>query len=52
MNVDHHLGYEKHAAEGKNTGNSRNGYSLKILKGNFGEVGIETPRDRNSTFEP
>ena len=33
-----HLGYEKHAVEGKNTGNSRNGYSFKSLKGNFGEV--------------
>jgi transposase-like protein len=47
-----HLGYEKHAVEGKNTGNSRNGYSCKSLKGNFGEVEISTPRDRNSTFEP
>jgi transposase-like protein len=24
--LDEHLGYEKHAIEGKNTGNSRNGY--------------------------
>lgn len=54
MNVemDDHLGYQKHAAEGKNSGNSRNGYTSKKLKGNFGEVDIETPRDRNSTFEP
>lgn len=46
-----HLGYQKHAVGGKNTGNSRNGYSSKSLKGNFGEVEINTPRDRNSTFE-
>ncbi len=54
MNVelDQHLGYEKHASEGKNSGNSRNGYSSKTLKGNFGEVDIKTPRDRDSTFEP
>jgi len=54
MNVemDDHLGYQKHALEGKNSGNSRNGYTSKKLKGNFGEVDIETPRDRNSTFEP
>jgi len=54
MNVEmeEHLGYEKHAYEGKNTGNSRNGHSQKILKGNFGEIEIKTPRDRNSTFEP
>ena len=50
--MDEHLGYEKHAIEGKNSGNSRNGYSPKKLKGNFGEVDIVTPRDRNSTFEP
>jgi len=38
MNVemDEHLGYEKHAIEGKNSGNNRNGYSQKTLKGDFG----------------
>src|SRR5690606_8091349 len=50
--MDEHLGYEKHASEGKHSGNSRNGYTPKTLKGNFGEVAINTPRDRNSTFEP
>lgn len=50
--LDEHLGYEKHAVDGKNSGNSRNGHSSKTLKGNFGEVEINTPRDRNSTFEP
>ena len=50
--MDDHLGYEKHANDGKNSGNSRNGYSQKTLKGNFGEVEIKTPRDRNATFEP
>lgn len=50
--MDEHLGYEKHAPEGKNSGNNRNGHSSKTLKGNFGEVEIATPRDRNSTFEP
>ena len=54
MNVemDEHLGYEKHAPQGKNSGNSRNGYSQKTLKGDFGEVDIKTPRDRNASFEP
>lgn len=46
------LGYEKHAAEGNNSGNSRNGVTRKKLKGDFGEVEIETPRDRNGEFEP
>ena len=47
-----HLGYEKHDPVGHKSGNSRNGKSRKKLKGEFGEVEIETPRDRNGTFEP
>ncbi|MCA1626876.1 MAG: IS256 family transposase [Acidobacteria bacterium] len=47
-----HLGYEKHEPKGKNSGNSRNGASKKTLKGDFGELPIEVPRDRNATFEP
>lgn len=50
--MDEHLGYEKHSPLGKNTGNSRNGFTSKTLKGNFGEVELTAPRDRNSTFEP
>jgi len=50
--LTHHLGYEPLAPEGKNSGNSRNGKSHKTLQGEFGELRIETPRDRNSTFEP
>jgi putative transposase len=52
VELTEHLGYEKHAVEGKNGGNSRNGHSAKTLKGSFGEVQIITPRDRQSTFEP
>jgi putative transposase len=47
-----HVGYEKHEAEGNNSGNSRNGKSAKTIKGTFGELVLETPRDRNGTFEP
>ena len=47
-----HLGYEKHDAAGDNSGNSRNGKSRKTLKGDFGELPLEVPRDRNSTFDP
>jgi putative transposase len=50
--LDHHLGYPKHAKEGQNSGNSRNGYSAKTLKGQHGEVTIDAPRDRNGEFEP
>ena len=47
-----HVGYEKHDPAGKNSGNSRNGSSRKTLKGTFGRLPIEVPRDRNGTFEP
>lgn len=47
-----HLGYEKNAVEGKNTGNSRNGKSHKTVVGDTGEMEIEVPRDRNGHFEP
>jgi len=50
--LDEHLGYEKHSPEGNNTGNSRNGLTHKTLKGELGEISINTPRDRNGTFEP
>jgi putative transposase len=47
-----HVGYEKHEATGNNSGNSRNGTSAKTIKGTFGAMPIEVPRDRNGTFEP
>lgn len=47
-----HLGYEKHATDGYGSGNSRNGSTRKKLKGDFGEMELETPRDRNGVFEP
>jgi putative transposase len=47
-----HVGYEKHEVAGNNSGNSRNGKSAKTIKGSFGELVLETPRDRNGTFEP
>jgi putative transposase len=47
-----HLGYEKHDSAGYNSGNSRNGKSGKKVKGEFGEIELETPRDREGTFEP
>jgi len=47
-----HLGYEKYSPEGHNSGNTRNGVSTKQLKGDFGEMQIEVPRDRQASFEP
>src|SRR5579871_598463 len=46
-----HLGYEKHDPAGHNSGNSRNGSSRKKLIGDFGELEVETPRDRNGSFQ-
>jgi transposase-like protein len=47
-----HLGYEKHSPEGDNSGNSRNGKTAKTVRSDYGDVRIETPRDRTGTFEP
>ena len=50
--ITDHLGYEKHDSAGHNSGNSRNGATTKTLKGDFGELPLETPRDRNGSYEP
>ncbi len=50
--MTHHLGYEKHSPAGNNSGNSRNGTTLKTIKGKRGQMEIEVPRDRNAEFEP
>lgn len=47
-----HLGYEKHAAEGRGSGNSRNGLTGKTVQTTAGPVDLEVPRDRNGTFDP
>lgn len=47
-----HLGFEKNAAEGKKSGNSRNGYTRKTVQTESGPVEIRVPRDRAGTFEP
>jgi len=50
--MSEHLGYDRHASSGKNSGNSRNGSYNKKLKGDFGQMDLSVPRDRNSTFDP
>ena len=50
--LTHHLGHDKHQPVGNSSGNTRNGFSRKKLKGEFGELPIEIPRDRHGTFEP
>jgi transposase-like protein len=48
--LDEHLGYDKH--EKTNASNSRNGYSSKILQTKDGQFELNTPRDRDGSFEP
>jgi putative transposase len=51
--MSEHLGYDKHAAEGRNRANSRNGRRAKtVVTDNAGPVEIAVPRDRDGTFEP
>jgi len=50
--MDEHIGYAKHAIEGNNSGNSRNGKISKTLQSSHGPVELQVPRDRNSEFEP
>ena len=46
------LGYAKHEMKNKRTTNSRNGYSKKTVRSEYGEVDIQIPRDREGEFEP
>jgi putative transposase len=50
--LDDHLGYSKHDPEGRDGGNSRNGYRGKTVLTDTGPVEISVPRDRDSSFEP
>jgi putative transposase len=47
-----HLGHGKNEPVANQAGNTRNGKSKKTLKGEFGELPIEVPRDRHGSFEP
>lgn len=46
-----HLGYERHAAHGRNSGNSRNGTRPRTVRTSAGETTLQLPRDRNSSFQ-
>lgn len=50
--LDDELGYEKYDTQNKDTDNSRNGYSKKTVRSEYGEVELDIPRDRNGDFEP
>ena len=50
--LSEHLGHDRHEAVANTSGNTRNGKSKKTLKGEFGELPIDIPRDRLGSFEP
>lgn len=45
------LGYERYDAQGRNSGNSRNGKRTKNLRSSSGDQVIKVPRDRNGTYQ-
>jgi transposase-like protein len=47
-----HLGYEKNAKSGDNSGNSRNGHTEKTVLFENQSTTIDVPRDCGGTFEP
>ncbi|MEU2930583.1 IS256 family transposase [Streptomyces sp. NPDC007251] len=50
--ITDHLGYEKHDAAGRGSGNSRNGSRAKTVLTDVGPVEVKVPRDTSGTFEP
>jgi transposase-like protein len=56
--MTHHLGYDKHSKSERNNldlidnNNYRNGHSTKRLITDDGEFSINSPRDRDGSFEP
>jgi putative transposase len=52
VELTEHLGYEPHLEPPGGAGNTRNGSTSKTLITDQGRVPIDTPRDRNGSFEP
>lgn len=50
--LDEELGYDKHDMKNKQTINSRNAFSSKTMRSDFGDVELQIPRDRDGDFEP
>lgn len=52
--LENHLDYSKYEhTKGKKQTNTRNGHCKpKTVKTEYGNIEVETPRDRNATFEP
>src|SRR6516225_6179576 len=52
VELTEHLGYEPHCEPEGGAGNTRNGRTPKTLITDQGRVPIDTPRDRDGSFEP
>ena len=52
VEIEHELGYAKNSVSEKNTSNSRNGYSKKTVRSEYGNINLDIPKDRNAEFEP
>lgn len=50
--ITDHLGYERHDAVGRGSGNSRNGSRAKTVLTDVGPVEVKVPRDTAGSFEP
>ena len=50
--MNEHLGHARHGAVANASGNVRNGQSAKTITGDFGEIEIAIPRDREASFTP
>lgn len=48
--LDNHLGYDEY--ERNDSSNARNGKKQKQIRSKYGEMTIDVPQDRNSSFEP
>ena len=48
--MDNHLGYSK--SERSDSDDYRNGYKTKRINSSYGNMDIQVPQDRKSTFEP
>ena len=52
IELEDHLGYEPYAADGRGSGNSRNGGYPKRVITDVGPVEVRMPRDRDGSFDP
>ena len=50
--LNEELGYSKYDYRNKETDNSRNGHSQKIMHTSYGDMEVDIPRDRKGEFEP